>query len=164
MLMIRLQRIGKHKRPAYRLVINEKQKDTKGDVLEILGNYDPHSKKFACKEDRIKHWLSVGAQCSATVNNLLITKNIIKGTKVLSWKPKKKKVDENDKKEGGARKSEEGKSEEKPAEEAKPEEKKSEVEEKKEEPKIEEKPVEPKEESKLEEKKPEAEEKTEESK
>jgi len=91
MLMIRLQRIGKHKKPVYRLIINEKHKDTRGKSLEILGNYDPHTKEFACKEDRIKHWLSVGAQCSASVNNLLITKKVIKGEKVKSWAPKKKK-------------------------------------------------------------------------
>lgn len=89
--MIRLQRIGKHKKPFYRLVINEKYKNPKGNVLEILGNYNPHTKELKVKNERITYWLSCGAKNSATVNNLLISKNIIKGEKVKSWRPKKKK-------------------------------------------------------------------------
>ncbi|MBI5401348.1 30S ribosomal protein S16, partial [Candidatus Wolfebacteria bacterium] len=45
------------------------------------------------KEDRIKYWLSVGAKCSATINNLLISKGIIKGEKIKTWRPKKKTED-----------------------------------------------------------------------
>jgi small subunit ribosomal protein S16 len=97
MLMIRLQRIGKHKKPLYRLVINEKHKNPKGNVLEILGHYNPHTKKLGVKNERIHYWLSVGAQCSATVNNLFISKDIIKGEKVKSWRPKKKKGGEDKK-------------------------------------------------------------------
>lgn len=92
MLIIRLQRIGKHKKPSYRLVINEKQKTPKGNVLEILGHYNPHTKEFSAKNERIKHWISFGAQCSATVNNLLIDKGVIQTKKIKAWKPKKKKV------------------------------------------------------------------------
>lgn len=91
MLMIRLQKIGKHKKPFYRLVINEKHKNPKGNVLEILGHYNPHKKELGVKKERIQHWLSSGARCSATVNNLLINKDIIKGEKIKSWCPKKKK-------------------------------------------------------------------------
>lgn len=88
--MIRLQRMGTHKKPTYRLVISEKTKSTKSNVLEILGMYNPHTKEFNSKEDRIKYWISVGAQCSATINNLLIDKGIKKGEKVKSWIAKKK--------------------------------------------------------------------------
>ena len=92
MLMIRLSRVGKKKYPTYRIVIQEKSRDPWGKALEILGNYNPHTKDFACKEDRIKYWLSVGAQMSATVNNLLIKKGVIQGKKRKAAKLNKKKA------------------------------------------------------------------------
>jgi len=90
MLTIRFSRIGKKKNPIYRLVISEKARDPYGRALEILGTYNPFSKELISKNDRINHWLSVGAQMSASVNNLLIEKKIIKGEKVKASKPKKK--------------------------------------------------------------------------
>jgi len=50
------------------------------------------------KEDRIKHWISVGAQCSPTVHNILVTNKVIEDKKVQSWKPKKKKEKEGEEK------------------------------------------------------------------
>jgi len=94
MLIIRLSRIGKRKKPMYRLIISEKTKDPYGYALEILGSYNPFSKDLTVKEDRIKHWLSQGAKMSATVNNLLIEKKIITGKKVTASKAKKKKKGE----------------------------------------------------------------------
>lgn len=111
MLTIRLSRVGKKKKPMYRLIISEKAKDPYGRALEILGSYNPYSKELLVKGDRVKHWISQGSQMSATVNNLLIEKKIIEGKKVVASKP-------------GERKEEE-KKEEKPAE-AKKEEEKSE--------------------------------------
>lgn len=96
MLMIRLQRIGKKKQPTYRFVISEKARDTHGRALEILGNYNPKDKKLELKEDRIKHWLSVGAQASNTVHNLLLKAGVITGKKkksvVITNKRKAKKA------------------------------------------------------------------------
>lgn len=91
MLMIRLSRIGKKGYPTYRLVISEKQRDPYGKALEILGSYNPHSKDLQAKPDRIKHWISMGAQMSDTVNNLLVTKKIIEGKKTKSPAAKTKK-------------------------------------------------------------------------
>ncbi len=105
--MIRMSRVGKKKYPTYRILIQEKSKDPWGKALEILGNYNPHTKEFACKEDRIKYWLSVGAQMSATVNNLLIRKEVIEGKKMKAAKLHKKKKDsEEEKKETGTEKEE----------------------------------------------------------
>ena len=91
--MIRLQRVGKKKLAAYRLVISEKARDTKDVYLELLGTYNPHAKEnaFLPNAERIQYWISKGAQLSPTVNNLLITHNVITGVKVPSWKPKKAK-------------------------------------------------------------------------
>jgi len=90
MLVIRLSRIGKKKKPMYRLIISEKARDTHAKVLEILGSYNPFSKDLSSKNDRILYWLSKGAQMSATVNNLLIDKGVVKTDKVRAGKSKKK--------------------------------------------------------------------------
>jgi small subunit ribosomal protein S16 len=81
MLIVKLAQAGKTNKKMFRLIISEKHRDPYGDVLEILGSYNPHSKELAVKAERIKHWLSKGAQMTATVNNLLIEKKIIEGKK-----------------------------------------------------------------------------------
>lgn len=92
MLTIRLSRVGKTKQPSYRLIISEKARDPYGQNLEILGSYNPFTKELNCQADRIKYWLKCGAGMSATVNNLLISKNIIQGQKVKASKSGKKKA------------------------------------------------------------------------
>ncbi|OGH64628.1 MAG: 30S ribosomal protein S16 [Candidatus Magasanikbacteria bacterium RIFCSPHIGHO2_01_FULL_41_23] len=83
MLVLRLQRMGKTKRPSYRLIVSPKHKDTQSGQIEILGQYDPiqKTKVINLKKERIEYWLSVGAQMSPTVNNLLINAGIVKGDK-----------------------------------------------------------------------------------
>ena len=83
MLTIRLQRIGKRKNPTYRLIVSEKARDTQYNSLEILGNYNPIQipKVLELKADRIKYWISKGAQTSNTVNNILVREGIIEGKK-----------------------------------------------------------------------------------
>ena len=82
MIVIRFSRMGKKKQPTYRIVVQEKRRDPWGTSLEILGNYDPRSKHLVVKADRVKHWMSHGAQLSPSVNNLLISQKIIEGKKV----------------------------------------------------------------------------------
>lgn len=92
MLTIRLSRVGTKNKPMYRLVISEKGRDPYGRALEILGSYNPYTKELSAKTERINHWLTQGAQMSATVNNLLVAKEIVKGEKVkasIARKPKK---------------------------------------------------------------------------
>lgn len=91
MLTIRLSRIGKKKQPYYRIIILEKHKDPWGDYLELLGNYNPRTKEVNLKADRIKYWLSQGAQPSNTVHNLLLKEKVIEGDKKKSVKITKKK-------------------------------------------------------------------------
>jgi len=81
--MIRLQRIGKTKRPVYRIIVSPKHKDTQSGQLEILGTYDSVSKekKLVVKADRVKYWMGVGAQLSPTLHNLFIKEKIIEGKK-----------------------------------------------------------------------------------
>lgn len=86
MLAIKLSQTGKTNKKMFRLVISEKGRDPYGDVLEILGSYNPHSKALVAKADRIKYWISKGAQMTATVNNLLVGQKIIDGAKATASK------------------------------------------------------------------------------
>ena len=90
MLKIRLQRIGKKKQAHYKVVVMEHTRKTTGKYLELLGWYNPHTSEIEVNEERLNHHLSNGAQMSATINNLLVTRGIVKGEKVTSWKPKKR--------------------------------------------------------------------------
>jgi small subunit ribosomal protein S16 len=83
MLKIRMQRIGRKNDPAFRVVVAEHTRSPKaGNFLERLGSYNPKTKERHLDADRIKHWLSVGAQASGTMHNMLITAGIIEGTKI----------------------------------------------------------------------------------
>ncbi len=86
MLAIKLSQTGKTNKKMFRLVISEKGRDPYGDVLEILGSYNPHSKALVAKADRVKYWISKGAQMTATVNNLLVGQKIIDGSKATASK------------------------------------------------------------------------------
>ncbi|MFA6393590.1 MAG: 30S ribosomal protein S16 [Patescibacteria group bacterium] len=100
MLAIKLSRIGKKNQPHYRLIICEKGRDPYGEALEILGNYNPHSKDLQVKNERIKYWISKGAQMTPTVNNLLVENKIIEGKKVKASKnPKNTEIVEKSKEE-----------------------------------------------------------------
>lgn len=92
MLKIRLARRGKKKYPTYRVVVSEHTKDTYADVAEILGHYNPHSKEIELKTDRIKHWMSVGAQPSDSVHNLLVSQGVIEDNKKTSSSLSKKRT------------------------------------------------------------------------
>ena len=81
MLMIRLARVGKTKEPYFRLLLAEKGRDLYGRSKEILGFYNPRTKAAKLQNERIKYWLSRGAQASPTVHNLLINNKIIEGKK-----------------------------------------------------------------------------------
>ena len=75
MVRIRLKRMGRRHRPAYRLTAVDGRASRDGRVLEELGYYDPAHKDAAMqcnlKKERIEHWLSVGAQPSDTARDLL---------------------------------------------------------------------------------------------
>ena len=119
MLTIRFSRTGKKKQPYYRVIISEKHKDTQGNYLELLGNYNPHTKEAKLKIERIKHWLAVGAQTSNSVHNLLIKQGIIEAGKKKSVSISKKRTAR--KEETKEEKKEEPKPEEVPKEKIKEE-------------------------------------------
>src|SRR6266481_677558 len=65
-LTIRLSRIGKKKKPFYRVVVIERTRPRDGRVKEAVGTYDPLKKPAEIKLDaeRIKYWIGLGAQPS----------------------------------------------------------------------------------------------------
>lgn len=83
MLSIRLQRIGRRNDPVFRVIVTEKTRGPKsGKHVELLGSYDPRQKRIQLKPDRIKYWISEGAEVSDTVHNLLIHEKVIEGKKI----------------------------------------------------------------------------------
>jgi small subunit ribosomal protein S16 len=73
MVTIRLRRAGKKKQPSYRLVVADSRAPRDGKFIEIVGHYNPvrQPQELEVKADRIRHWMSVGAQPSETVVRLL---------------------------------------------------------------------------------------------
>ncbi len=73
MLTIRLSRIGKKKKPFYRVVVIERTRPRDGRVKEAVGTYDPLKKPAEIKLDaeRVKYRLCSLAQPSDTVRSFL---------------------------------------------------------------------------------------------
>ena len=81
--MIRFQRIGRTNAPAFRIVVLEKERAAKaGNIVELLGTYNPRSKALTLDEVRVKDWIAKGAQPTDSIKNLLINKGVITGKKV----------------------------------------------------------------------------------
>ena len=66
-LKIRLARAGAKKRPYYRIVVADSRFPRDGRYIEKIGTYDPllpkgSGDRVKLIEERVKHWLSHGAQ------------------------------------------------------------------------------------------------------
>lgn len=70
---IRLQRIGKKKKPFYRIVVANSESPRNGRFIENVGTYDTLSdpSTVTLKEDRIKEWLGKGAITTKIVGEIL---------------------------------------------------------------------------------------------
>ena len=79
MLTIRFSRTGKKKQPYYRLVVSEKARDPWGKATDMIGTYDPRTKKAVLDAERVKHWLSKGADVSDSVWNLFVREKLVDG-------------------------------------------------------------------------------------
>lgn len=73
MLMIRLARFGAKKKPAYRVVVIEKERARDSRAVEVVGHYNPVAQpaQVQLQHERIQHWLKNGAQMSDTVERLV---------------------------------------------------------------------------------------------
>lgn len=72
---IRLARVGSKKNPIYRVVVADARSPRDGRFIEIVGRYNPQTNPSTIQldEDKIRDWISKGAQPSATVKRLLKT-------------------------------------------------------------------------------------------
>jgi small subunit ribosomal protein S16 len=82
-LKIRLARAGTKKRPFYRIVLADSRSPRDGKFIERLGSYNPmlpheHKDRLVLHDERIKHWLGVGAQPTDRVGRFLANAGMIK--------------------------------------------------------------------------------------
>ena len=73
MVKIRLARGGGKKRPYYRIVVADSHKKRDGRFIERIAFYNPmvQENRFGIDSERVKHWLSVGAQPTERVRKLM---------------------------------------------------------------------------------------------
>lgn len=72
MVRIRLRRVGSTHQPHYRVVVADKESPRDGRFIEVVGFYNPRTEPgtIELNEERVYHWLSVGAQPSESVQKL----------------------------------------------------------------------------------------------
>jgi small subunit ribosomal protein S16 len=70
---IRLTRVGSKKNPIYRVVVADQRSPRDGRFIEIVGRYNPQTdpSTIDLDEEKIRDWLSKGAQPSGTVARLI---------------------------------------------------------------------------------------------
>ncbi len=97
---LRLRRMGRKKRPYYRIVAADQRSPRDGRFIEIVGNYDPLQKPYQLdiKEERVHYWLDNGAQPSTTVKRLLRRQGIWFRRELLKKGIDQEKIDEEIKK------------------------------------------------------------------
>ncbi len=76
---LRAQRVGRTKRPFYRIVATDSRSPRDGRFIEIIGTYNPLTTPATIKidEEKVLAWLSNGAQPTDTVKSLLTKEGII---------------------------------------------------------------------------------------
>ena len=75
---LRLTRVGSKKNPIYRVVAADSRSPRDGKFIEIVGRYNPQTEPSTIEldEDRVKDWLSKGAQPTEPVEKLLKSKGL----------------------------------------------------------------------------------------
>lgn len=70
---IRLTRLGRKKKPFYRIIAANSEAKRDGKFLEVIGTYDPLQDPAVIKIDdgKLEKWLSQGAKPSETVSSLI---------------------------------------------------------------------------------------------
>ena len=77
---IRLMRLGRKKRPFYRIVVADSRSRRDGAFIEVIGTYNPLPNETELKidEEKALKWLSVGAIPTDTAKNLMSKLGIMK--------------------------------------------------------------------------------------
>jgi len=73
-------RMGRKKRPFYRIVVADSRERRDGNFIEVLGYYNPMPNPAEVKlnEEKAVEWLKLGAQPTDTVKSLLSKEGIMK--------------------------------------------------------------------------------------
>ncbi len=76
MTVIRLTRMGRNKKPFYRIVVTDSRKRRDSGWIESIGYFNPvaQPKELKIDEERYSYWLSVGAKPSEKVKKLAAQK------------------------------------------------------------------------------------------
>lgn len=76
---IRLKKLGRKKKPYYRIVVADSRSPRDGEVLETVGRYDPtvSPSLLTVDDERVKYWLGVGAQPTRPLERLLASKSLM---------------------------------------------------------------------------------------
>ena len=72
MTVIRLTRMGRNKKPFYRIFVTDSRKRIDSGWIESIGYFNPvvEPKVLKIDEERYNYWLSVGAKPSEKVKKL----------------------------------------------------------------------------------------------
>jgi small subunit ribosomal protein S16 len=78
MLRIRLRRVGKKKKPSYRIVVADSTSPRDGSFVERIGHYDPliDPPAVTLDKDKAREWLRQGAQPSDAVRLIFKWQNL----------------------------------------------------------------------------------------
>jgi len=70
---IRLTRLGRKKKPFYRIIVADSESKRDGKFLDIVGTYDPLQDPASIKIDneKLQNWLGRGALPTTTVQSLI---------------------------------------------------------------------------------------------
>ena len=70
---IRMKRVGAKNAPVFRIVVADSRSPRDGKFIEEVGTYQPLKKgdNFTMDLERVKYWLSKGAQPSETVASFI---------------------------------------------------------------------------------------------
>ena len=92
MLKIRLQRVARKHIPIFRVVLTDSKNSTKsGRFHEVLGSFNLKTDEKTVNAERVKYWISKGAQPSGTLHNFFVSERIIEGKKI-NVLPKKRPI------------------------------------------------------------------------
>ncbi len=81
--MIRLQRVARKHIPIFRVVLTDSKNSTKsGKFHEVLGSFNLKTDEKKVDAERVKYWISKGAQPSDTLHNYFVHEKIIAGKKI----------------------------------------------------------------------------------
>ncbi len=75
---MRLTRVGSKKNPIYRVIVADSRSPRDGKFIEIVGRYNPQTdpSTIELNEDKVRAWLSKGAQPTESVARLLKIRGI----------------------------------------------------------------------------------------